>query len=284
MKTLVKIAAVALVSMATLMGTSCSKSYNGKVELKNNIDSVSYALGAFSGANLRQMLIRIPFIGTDSVALAKVILNGTLHDDFVTSVKEQLIGDADLNETAFRHGFAHKYIYGEKTQLSESEANAVCQKMQSEMRKAKEAKRAAKEAEYREADKIFLSEEPVEGVVVLPNGLKYKVVTSGNGASPVVAEGSVDRVKCHYEGRNLEGQIFDSSYERNQPAVFPLDGVIKGWTEILQLMKEGDKWTVYIPSELAYGERGQGPKIGPNSPLVFDIELIEVLKAQKAIQ
>jgi FKBP-type peptidyl-prolyl cis-trans isomerase FklB len=112
-----------------------------------------------------------------------------------------------------------------------------------------------------------------EGVKVLPSGLQYKVITEGTGNTPTTS----DKVKTHYRGTLISGTEFDSSYKRNKPAEFPVTGVIKGWTEALQLMKEGAKWQLYIPPNLAYGERGR-PGIPPNSALIFEIELLEVLQ------
>lgn len=111
------------------------------------------------------------------------------------------------------------------------------------------------------------------GVTVTESGLQYKVIQEGTGNSPTVT----DKVKCHYEGRLLDGTVFDSSYERGQPAEFMLRGVIRGWTEGLQLMKEGGKYELYVPSDLAYGPRGGGKLIGPNATLIFTIELLEIL-------
>lgn len=111
-----------------------------------------------------------------------------------------------------------------------------------------------------------------EGVKVTATGLQYKVIQEGTGASP---KGN-DMVKCHYRGKLINGTTFDSSYDRNEPAQFALNGVIKGWTEGLQLMKEGGKYELYVPSQLAYGERGAGKVIGPNSVLIFEIELLQV--------
>lgn len=111
-----------------------------------------------------------------------------------------------------------------------------------------------------------------EGVVTLPSGLQYKVITEGKGKQPK----STDTVVAHYRGTLIDGTEFDSSYKRNEPATFPVEGVIKGWQETLPLMKEGAKWQVYIPSDLGYGARGAGNAIGPNQVLIFDIELLSV--------
>ena len=127
--------------------------------------------------------------------------------------------------------------------------------------------------------KAFLEENAKkEGVKTLPSGLQYKVIQEGSGATPE----ATDTVVVHYRGTLIDGTEFDSSYSRGEPATFRADRVIRGWTEALQMMKEGDKWELFIPPELAYGERGAGAKIGPNSTLIFEVELISVGEAGKA--
>ncbi|MFT6850080.1 MAG: FKBP-type peptidyl-prolyl cis-trans isomerase FklB [Sphingobacteriales bacterium] len=111
-----------------------------------------------------------------------------------------------------------------------------------------------------------------EGVVTLPSGLQYEVMTEGDGAKPTLQ----DNVTTHYHGTLIDGTVFDSSVDRDEPASFPVGGVIKGWTEALQLMPVGSKWKLFVPSDLAYGERGAGGKIGPNSTLVFEVELLKI--------
>src|SRR6201991_640908 len=108
------------------------------------------------------------------------------------------------------------------------------------------------------------------GIVALPSGLQYEIITEGSGAKPLAS----NKVTCHYHGTLIDGTIFDSSVQRGQPATFPLNAVIKGWTEGLQLMPEGSKWRFFIPANLAYGERQVSAEIGPNSTLIFDVELI----------
>jgi FKBP-type peptidyl-prolyl cis-trans isomerase FklB len=120
----------------------------------------------------------------------------------------------------------------------------------------------------------FLSENSdKEGVVEMDNGLQYKILNQGDGPSP----GPDDNVKCHYHGTLIDGTVFDSSVERGQPAVFPVNGVIKGWVEALQMMEVGSKWRLFIPPDLAYGEQGAGNDIGPNSTIIFDVELLEIV-------
>ena len=120
----------------------------------------------------------------------------------------------------------------------------------------------------------FLADKAAEeGVTVLPSGLMYKVIDAGDGATP----GPRDTVTVHYRGTLIDGTAFDSSYDRGQPATFPVSGVIAGWVEALQLMAEGAKWELYIPSDLAYGPRGAGGVIGPDCALVFEVELLKIV-------
>jgi FKBP-type peptidyl-prolyl cis-trans isomerase FklB len=129
-------------------------------------------------------------------------------------------------------------------------------------------------AENIEKGKAFLAENAKkEGIVTLPSGLQYEVITEGNGKKP----SATDRVKCHYEGTLIDGTLFDSSIKRGQPAVFGVNQVIQGWVEALQLMTEGSKWRLFIPSELGYGAQQAGEMIPPHSTLIFEVELIEVL-------
>ena len=111
-----------------------------------------------------------------------------------------------------------------------------------------------------------------EGVVTLPSGLQYKILTEGNGPKPAAS----DQVTTHYHGTLIDGTVFDSSVQRGQPATFPVNGVIQGWVEALQLMPTGSKWQLYVPSDLAYGTRGASDDIGPNTTLIFDVELISI--------
>ena len=130
-------------------------------------------------------------------------------------------------------------------------------------------------AENIEKGKAFLAENAKrEGVVTLPSGLQYEVITEGTGIKP----SANDQVKCHYEGTLIDGTLFDSSVKRGQPAVFGVSQVIKGWVEALQLMPEGSKWKLYIPSELGYGSQQAGEMIPPYSTLIFEVELIKVIK------
>ncbi|SJZ53420.1 FKBP-type peptidyl-prolyl cis-trans isomerase FklB [Chitinophaga eiseniae] len=135
--------------------------------------------------------------------------------------------------------------------------------------------KAEKVAKNREASDKFLAENKAKpGVVTLPSGLQYQILKEGTGPKPTIN----DKVKTHYHGTLIDGTVFDSSVDRGEPISFPVSGVIRGWTEALQLMPVGSKWRLFIPSDLAYGDRGAGPKIGPGSALVFDVELLDIVK------
>ena len=130
----------------------------------------------------------------------------------------------------------------------------------------------------RKAGEAFLAKNKgAKGVMTTSSGLQYKIVTVGKGKKPVAE----DTVTVNYRGTLIDGTEFDSSYKRNQPATFPVKGVIPGWTEALQLMQEGSKWMLYLPSAIAYGERGAGNMIGPNSALIFEVELLSISKPKQ---
>jgi FKBP-type peptidyl-prolyl cis-trans isomerase len=165
-------------------------------------------------------------------------------------------------------------LTGPKLALSQADMTKTYSAWQGKMRAKQAAKQKKEAAENLAAGTAFLAANGAkEGVKVLPSGLQYKVITEGTGNTPV----ATDKVKTHYRGTLINGKEFDSSFKRNKPAEFPVTGVIKGWTEALQLMKEGGKWELYIPANLAYGERGR-PNIPANSTLIFEIELLEILK------
>lgn len=176
------------------------------------------------------------------------------------------MGVQNINNADFAQAVAD-VLAGTPTALTDAEAQKIVTDF---LQKQEEEK--GKEA--REAGEAFLADNATkEGVVVLPSGLQYLVLEEGNGKKPA----ATDQVKCHYEGRLIDGTVFDSSYRRGEPATFPLNGVIAGWTEGLQLMGEGAKHRLFIPYNMAYGTRGAGASIPPYAALVFDVELIEVL-------
>lgn len=201
------------------------------------MDKVSYALGLGIGQQLAQM-------GASDLNI----------DDFADAIKDVING----NELKVPHKDAQTIVQ-EYFRQQEERINAI---------RAEQGKAAKAEGEK------FLAENgKKKGVVTLKSGLQYEVLREGNGKKPK----ATDQVKCHYEGTLINGQVFDSSYKRNEPAVFPLNQVIPGWTEGLQLMQEGAKYRFYIPYILAYGESGAGGSIPPFATLIFDVELLEVM-------
>lgn len=201
------------------------------------MDKVSYALGLGIGQQLAQM-------GASDLNI----------DNFADAIKDVING----NVLKVPHKDAQTIVQ-EYFRQQEERINAI---------RAEQGKAAKAEGEK------FLAENgKKEGVVTLKSGLQYEVLREGNGKKPK----ATDQVKCHYEGTLINGQVFDSSYKRNEPAVFPLNQVIPGWTEGLQLMQEGAKYRFYIPYILAYGESGAGGSIPPFATLIFDVELLEVM-------
>jgi FKBP-type peptidyl-prolyl cis-trans isomerase FklB len=167
---------------------------------------------------------------------------------------------------------------GGKTLLTEDEARTVIQKLQGDVRQKMDAKAKEEGATNRKAGEDFLAaNKSKDGVVVLPSGLQYKILTAGTGPKPA----ATDTVSCNYRGTLISGKEFDSSYKRGQPASFPVNGVIKGWTEALQMMPVGSKWQLFIPPDLAYGDRGAGQDIGAGETLIFEVELLSIGEAKK---
>jgi FKBP-type peptidyl-prolyl cis-trans isomerase FklB len=164
-------------------------------------------------------------------------------------------------------------LSGGNTLLTDEEAKAAIVAIQADLRKKQEEMmKAAGEVNRKQGDAFLAANKVKEGVVTLPSGLQYKVLTAGTGPKPV----ATDSVVCNYRGTLIDGTEFDSSYKRGQPATFPVGQVIPGWTEALQLMPAGSKWQLFIPPDLAYGDRSPSPVIGVNSTLIFDIELLSI--------
>lgn len=157
--------------------------------------------------------------------------------------------------------------------LTEEQMEEVMMNFQKNMQAKAKIQQAQAGESNRIAGKAFLeANKKNEGVVALPSGLQYQIIREGSGAKPKLT----DTVTTHYHGTLIDGKVFDSSVKRGQPASFPVNGVISGWTEALQLMTVGSKWKLFIPSELAYGERGAGADIGPGTALVFEVELLSI--------
>ena len=179
----------------------------------------------------------------------------------------------DLNIDDFSQAIKD-ILTGKEPQVSDQEAQKLVTTFFEEQEAKQRAAAAEKYKDNKEKGEAWLANKAMkEGVVALPSGLMYQVLNEGSGKKPTAE----DTVECHYEGRLIDGTVFDSSYKRGESATFPLNGVIEGWTEGVQLMSEGAKYRFFIPYQLAYGERGAGQAIPPFAALVFDVELIKVL-------
>jgi FKBP-type peptidyl-prolyl cis-trans isomerase FklB len=201
------------------------------------MDKVSYALGLGIGQQLSQM-------GASELNI----------DDFAQAIKD--------------------VIAGAELKVQHREAQQIVQDYFAQQEQKINAQRAEQGKAQKEAGEKYLAENAKkEGVITTKSGLQYKVLTEGNGKQPTAK----DTVKCHYEGFLIDGTVFDSSVQRGEPATFPLQQVIAGWTEGLQLMKEGAKYRFFIPYRLGYGEGGAGASIPPFATLIFDVELIQVM-------
>lgn len=221
--------------LLTTSGCTPQEQIARKETLETQKDKVSYAIGMSIGRDFK----------TQGVDIDLATLDQGISD--VLGDKELLMTEDEVRETLM--------AFQEEMMKKQSEAAE---------------KAAEKNAQEGEA---FLSENgKKEGIVTLPSGLQYRIITEGTGKSPA----ETDSVTVHYRGTLIDGTEFDSSYKRDEPVTFPVGGVIAGWTEALQLMKEGAKWELFIPSSLAYGERGAPPVIGPNATLLFEVELISV--------
>ena len=228
--------------------------------------------------------MKLILMGAISMALASGIsLAGdkvepkTESDKISYSVGYRLGGDfkrqqVDIKSDMLLQGIEDAASGGEAL-MTDEEMRTVMMNLANRVKAAQMEKMKQQGAENIKAGEAFLAENSgKEGVTSLPSGLQYKVITAGAGKSPQKS----DKVTVNYRGSLIDGTEFDSSYSRNKPATFGVGQVIPGWTEALQLMKEGDKWEIVIPSKLGYGERGAGAKIPPNSTLVFEVELISV--------
>lgn len=188
--------------------------------------------------------------------------------DIASNIKRQGV---DLDPKAIVAGITD--TFAGKTQLTDAEMKEVMAEFRTQMMAQMETKqKAVGEKNLKDGEAYLAANAKKEGVKATKTGLQYKVLKEGKGKTPKAS----DSVKVHYHGTLIDGSVFDSSVERGEPISFPVGGVIAGWTEALQLMKEGDKWQLVIPSKLAYGEQGPGGKIGPNSTLIFDVELLAV--------
>jgi len=193
--------------------------------------------------------------------------------DLAGKLKSQSI---DVDPVLLSRGLRDTFA-GTKPLMTQDEVHAAIMDLQNQLRrKQMAAVKELGEQNKKDGDAFLTENKAKEGVVALPSGLQYKILKAGDGDKPK----PTDTVVCNYRGTLINGKEFDSSYKRGQPATFPVSGVIKGWTEALQLMPVGSKWQLFIPPDLAYGERGAGSDIAPNATLVFEVELISIQPKQ----
>ena len=282
----------ALAAVSAVMMYACGND-TPKANLKSDVDTVSYAIGMAQTQGLKDYLVGR--LGVDTAYMddfikglneganagddkkkaayyAGIQIGQQISNQMVKGINHELFGD-DSTKTISLKNFMAGFVAGTTGKGGLMTVDSAAQVAQ-EMMRAIKAKNLEKEFGGNKADgEKFLAENAKkEGVKVLPSGVQYKVIKEGTGAMPK----DTSLVKVHYEGKTIDGKVFDSSYKRNEPADFRANQVIKGWTDALVHMPAGSIWEVYIPQDLAYGERQQGTDIKPFSTLIFKIELIEV--------
>ena len=224
---------IGLIGLSIILAACQSKQH--KTELKTLQDSVSYSIGMDIGKNLKGQMIDV-------------------NPDALAQALKDLNGDG-------------------KPMLTDAQARSAMMAFQTQMMATHAEKMKAAGEKNKKDGEVFLAEnKKKEGVVTLPSGLQYKVLTIGNGKKPR----ATDKVTLNYRGVLIDGTEFDNSYKRGEPAVFPVNGIIKGLSEALQLMPVGSKWQIVIPADIAYGEQGAGAQIAPNAVLIFEIELLGI--------
>ena len=282
----------ALAAVSAVMMYACG---NGtpKANLKSDVDTVSYAIGMAQTQGLKDYLVGR--LGVDTAYMddfikglneganagddkkkaayyAGIQIGQQISNQMVKGINHELFGE-DSTKTISLKNFMAGFIAGTTGKGGLMTVDSAAQVAQ-EMMRAIKAKNLEKEfgGNKAEGEKFLAENAKKEGVKLLPSGVQYKVIKEGTGAMPK----DTSMVKVHYEGKTIDGKVFDSSYKRNEPADFRANQVIKGWTDALVHMPAGSIWEVYIPQELAYGERQQGTDIKPFSTLIFKIELLEV--------
>jgi FKBP-type peptidyl-prolyl cis-trans isomerase FklB len=239
---IVALCAIYSLSFGQKAGKKAEKAAETKVAIKSSVDSISYSYGMDIGKYFRDL------------------------DKMGVKINIELLSQG-MND----------YSKKGKTLLTLDEVTKILNRFSQEMQaKQKEimdkTKNEQADKNIKEGTKFLADNKTKAGVIETKSGLQYRIITEGKGKKPTLS----DIVTVNYAGRTIDGQEFDSSYKRGQPATFPLSGIIEGWKEALQLMPEGSKWQIYIPSNLAYGEAGAGQAVGPHATLIFDIELIKI--------
>ena len=280
-------------AIVAAFGLASCTSQAPKAVLNNEIDSLSYMMGISNTQGLDQYLTMQMGVDTTYMAdfikgvkegihmssakeaahLAGLQIGRQVGNDIVGRINESLFGN-DSTQNLNKDNFVAGFIAALEKKNGLPSMTEATSYVDTHAKSIKDKALEAKYAENKAAGEKFLAENATkEGVQTTPSGLQYKVIKQGKGAVPT----NKNTVKVHYKGTLIDGTEFDSSYSRNEPSSFPVTGVIKGWTEALTMMPVGSKWELYIPQELAYGTRNQS-KIKPFSTLVFEVELLEIVK------
>lgn len=255
---------------AALLVSSCAGGVSPKATLTTQQDSISYALGVVIGNSMAQQIKQLPFDTIDVKVYAQALAASKPSERYLGYIQNQL---DTIYADLFMSGCRVQLALG-KAAIDPQMAEAILNTKAAAKRAEEQAKRDAQAAANEAAGRSFLeSNIKAEGVDSTASGLQYKVITMGKGAKPK----ATDRVKVNYRGTLIDGTEFDASKE-GEPVTMSVSGVIKGWQEALQMMPVGSKWQLFIPADLAYGKRGAGEKIGPSATLIFDIELVEIVK------
>ena len=272
---------------------SCGNNASNKANLKNDVDTLSYAIGMAQTQGLKQYLLQMDIDTTYMDAFVKGLNDGANAGDdkkkaayymgvqigqqisnrMIKGINHEIFGD-DSTKTISLKNFMAGFVQGVKGKNGLMTIEQAGQIAQAKMMAIKSKHMEQQYGPLKKKGEQWMAANAKKpGVKTLPSGLQYKVIKEGNGAMPK----DTSMVKVNYEGRLIDGTVFDSSYKRGESATFPLNGVIPGWTEGVQLMSEGSKYRFFIPYQLAYGERGAGQAIPPFAALVFDVELIKVI-------
>lgn len=275
-------------ALATVMLGFSSCNCAPKADLQTETDTLTYCYGVSTTRGLRDYLVRLDVDSSQMDAFVKGFLKAT--GDLSAAEKAEMVG-MQVGQQVVEQMMPHfknlvesgdttavfnekNYLAGFVAGLTENDEVKNLDEAVAYIDEAKERQELKKYGEWKAENEAWLADNAEkEGVVTLPSGLQYEVLKAGKGAVPTADS----RVKVHYHGTLIDGSVFDSSVERNQPAVFGVKQVISGWTEALQLMPVGSKWRLYIPQELAYGSADQG-KIKPYSTLIFEVELLNIEK------
>jgi len=255
--------------------TGCNKvPHTGKADMETQLDSLSYALGFFEASEWKKRFEQVPFDTIEYKKVALAFKNSNLADSYLVFRKNQF---DTIDIEMFKKGFFNELAY-DKSYFTEITADIYIRKIFQQVLDKKDSLKQVEAQKNLKKGQAFLEENAKnEDVIVLESGLQYKVIKEGEGKSPT----SKDKVKCLYHGTLIDGTVFNSTVERGDTATFKLNEVIKGWQEALPLMKEGSKWKLFVPSDLAYGNTERGELIKGNETLIYEIELVEVIEQKQ---